>query len=102
MRARGGPPADLRLACIDAPEIAQRPYGARARESLQKLATVRSEVTLEIQTRDRYAPGGITHPWDLRAERRGTPPPAPAPRPAGVLGVVLDRDGDGEACKGSR
>lgn len=199
MRVRdGGRLVTVRLACIDAPEMAQRPYGARAREALQQLAPVGSDVALQIQTRDRYGrsvaevfrggenlnlamvrqgaafafrrylgqcnskryisaegqaesqragvwaiPGGITRPWDWRAERRGNPPPAPSPRPTGAHGVMsgggstpgsggggagggggryycknlskqqaqkllsqghayLDRDGDGEACEGSR
>jgi micrococcal nuclease len=178
------------MACIDAPEIAQKPYGALAREALQQLAPVGSEVALQIQTTDRYGrsvaevfrggenvnlamvrqgaafafrkylgqcnslrylsaeseaefrragvwatPGGITRPWDWRAESRGNTP-APAPRPpkgqaSGGYGVMtggggggryycknlskqkaqrllsnghtyLDRDGDGEACEGSR
>jgi endonuclease YncB( thermonuclease family) len=42
------------MACIDAPEIAQKPYGARAREALQQLAPVGSEVALQMQTTDRY------------------------------------------------
>lgn len=44
----------IRLACIDAPEMDQRPYGAMAREALQRLAPVGSEVVLQIQTTDRY------------------------------------------------
>lgn len=55
MRVRdGGRLLTIRLACIDAPEIAQKPYGARAREALQQLAPVGSEVALQIQTTDRY------------------------------------------------
>ena len=136
MRVRdGGRLLTIRLACIDAPEMAQKPYGARAREALQQLAPVGSEVALEVQTTDRYGrsvaevfrggenlnlalvrqgaafafrkylgqcnslrylsaeseaefrragvwatPGGITRPWDWRAESRGNTP-APAPRP---------------------
>lgn len=44
----------IRLACIDAPEMDQRPYGAMAREALQRLAPVGTEVVLQIQTTDRY------------------------------------------------
>jgi len=200
MRVReGGRLLTIRLACIDAPEMAQRPHGAMARDALQRLAPVGSEVALQIQTKDRYGrsvaevfrgaenlnlamvrqgaafafrkylgqcqaltylqaesqaefkragvwalPGGITRPWEWRAESRGNTPPAPSPRPtkgpASVnLGVMtggggssggsggggaryycknlshqeaqrllsqghtyLDRDGDGEACEGSR
>ncbi|WP_254938891.1 thermonuclease family protein [Cyanobium sp. Morenito 9A2] len=31
---RGGKPITVRLACIDAPELAQGPYGQQARQSL--------------------------------------------------------------------
>ena len=44
----------IRMACIDAPETAQRPYGAASRQSLQTLAPVGSVVTLRPQTTDRY------------------------------------------------
>jgi endonuclease YncB( thermonuclease family) len=44
----------IRLACIDAPEIAQAPHGARPRELLQRLAPVGAEVSLRVQTKDRY------------------------------------------------
>lgn len=44
----------VRMACIDAPETAQKPYGPAAREHLQKLAPVGSTVTLKPQTTDRY------------------------------------------------
>jgi endonuclease YncB( thermonuclease family) len=50
----GGRLLTIRMACIDAPEIAQKPYGARAREALQRLAPVGTEVALQIQTTDRY------------------------------------------------
>jgi len=36
----------IRMACIDAPETAQRPYGAASRQRLQELAPVGSVVTL--------------------------------------------------------
>ena len=55
MRVReGGRLLTIRLACIDAPEMGQRPYGAIAREALQRLTPVGSEVVLQIQTTDRY------------------------------------------------
>ena len=153
MRVRdGGRLLTIRMACIDAPEMAQKPYGARAREALQKLAPVGAEVTLEVQTTDRYGrsvaevfrggenvnlamvrqgaafafrkylgqcnslrylsaeseaefrrvgvwatPGGITRPWDWRAESRGNTP-APAPRPpkgpaSGSSGVMTGGGG---------
>lgn len=44
----------VRLACIDAPEMAQRPYGPAARQRLQQLAPIGSTVTLRTQTNDRY------------------------------------------------
>ena len=44
----------VRLACIDAPETAQRPWGARSTAFLKQLAPVGSEVTLREQTTDRY------------------------------------------------
>lgn len=50
----GGRLLTIRLACIDAPEMAQRPYGPLAREALQRLVPVGSVVVLQIQTTDRY------------------------------------------------
>lgn len=44
----------VRLACIDAPETAQRPFGTEARKQLQQLAPVGSSVYLRVQTQDRY------------------------------------------------
>jgi endonuclease YncB( thermonuclease family) len=44
----------IRLACIDAPETAQRPYGAASRQQLQQLIPLGAAVNLRIQTRDRY------------------------------------------------
>jgi endonuclease YncB( thermonuclease family) len=44
----------IRLACIDAPETAQRPYGAASRQRLQELAPVGSVVSLRLQTIDKY------------------------------------------------
>ena len=44
----------IRLACIDAPETAQRPYGPASRQLLQQLLPLGSNVSLRIQTRDRY------------------------------------------------
>lgn len=167
MRVRdGGRLLTIRLACIDAPEMAQRPYGSRAREALQRLAPVGSEVALQIQTKDRYGrsvaevfrggenlnmamvsqgaafafrrylgqcnslrylsaesqaqyqragvwatPGGITRPWDWRAERSITGggryycknlTKQQAQKLLSQGHTYLDRDGDGEACEGSR
>ena len=44
----------IRLACIDAPETRQQPYGAAARQHLLSLAPIGSDVTLRPQTTDRY------------------------------------------------
>jgi endonuclease YncB( thermonuclease family) len=44
----------VRLACIDAPEMAQTPYGAQARRYLQTRLAIGSAVRLIPQTTDRY------------------------------------------------
>jgi len=44
----------IRMACIDAPETAQRPYGTASRQRLQALAPVGSVVALRPQTIDKY------------------------------------------------
>ena len=44
----------IRLACIDAPETSQRPWGPRSTAFLKQLTPVGSEVTLRVQTTDRY------------------------------------------------
>jgi endonuclease YncB( thermonuclease family) len=44
----------VRLACIDAPEIAQAPWGQQASRQLQTLAPIGSAVTLRSKTTDRY------------------------------------------------
>ena len=44
----------IRLACIDAPESSQRPWGARSTAFLKQLTPIGSEVTLRVQTTDRY------------------------------------------------
>lgn len=44
----------IRLACIDAPETAQPPYGSAATQALKALAPVGSNVSLRVQTTDRY------------------------------------------------
>lgn len=43
----------IRVVCIDAPEMAQSPYGQKAREALQDLLPIGSTVSLKIQTKDR-------------------------------------------------
>lgn len=50
----GGRRLTIRLACIDAPETAQSPYGLASRQRLQGLAPVGAVVTLRPQTTDRY------------------------------------------------
>jgi endonuclease YncB( thermonuclease family) len=40
----------IRLACLDAPELDQAPYGAKAREALQRLVPVGSSVSLSPPT----------------------------------------------------
>jgi endonuclease YncB( thermonuclease family) len=44
----------VRLACIDAPETSQSPYGIKARRVLQSLLPVGSLVRLRVQATDRY------------------------------------------------
>ena len=45
----------VRLACIDAPETAQKPYGLQARETLKQLTPVGQTVTLRTVAVDRYS-----------------------------------------------
>ena len=44
----------VRLACIDAPETAQSPYGLASRNMLRALLPLGSTVTLRVQAVDRY------------------------------------------------
>lgn len=44
----------IRVACIDAPEMAQAPYGQQARQALQEMLPIGSTVSLKVQTTDRY------------------------------------------------
>jgi len=44
----------IRLACIDAPEMAQAPYGAQSRSYLQTRLRIGAPVTILPQTVDRY------------------------------------------------
>ncbi|MFM8524516.1 MAG: thermonuclease family protein [Cyanobacteriota bacterium] len=44
----------VRLACIDAPETAQSPFGQQARSFLQQQLPIGREVTIDIRTSDRY------------------------------------------------
>ncbi|WP_255087750.1 MULTISPECIES: thermonuclease family protein [unclassified Synechococcus] len=50
----GGKRLTVRLACIDAPEMAQAPYGAKSRAYLQTRLRIGAAVTLLPQTVDRY------------------------------------------------
>ena len=51
---QGGRAITVRLACIDAPETAQRPYGQQARSYLQQRLPIGREVILDVKTTDRY------------------------------------------------
>lgn len=44
----------VRLACIDAPEMAQSPWGQQARQQLQSLTPVGSSIALRSMATDRY------------------------------------------------
>ena len=44
----------VRLACIDAPETTQHPFGAQARRHLQQRLPLGAPVGLNVKTRDRY------------------------------------------------
>ena len=50
----GGRAITIRLACIDAPETSQSPYGMRSRLALSRLVPIGSEVSLRAETVDRY------------------------------------------------
>jgi endonuclease YncB( thermonuclease family) len=50
----GGRTVTVRLACIDAPETAQSPWGQQARRYLQQRLPLGREVTLAAKTTDRY------------------------------------------------
>lgn len=51
---QGGRAITVRLACIDAPETAQSPYGRQARTYLQQRLPIGREVILDVKTTDRY------------------------------------------------
>lgn len=44
----------VRLACIDAPETSQSPYGMASREALRKLLPIGADVTVRSKDTDRY------------------------------------------------
>ncbi|MEB3354722.1 MAG: hypothetical protein VKM34_10905 [Cyanobacteriota bacterium] len=47
---QGGRAITVRLACIDAPEIAQSPWGQQARRHLQQRLPIGREVSLEVKS----------------------------------------------------
>jgi endonuclease YncB( thermonuclease family) len=51
---QGGGAITVRLACIDAPETAQNPYGQQVRRYLQQRLPIGRQVTLAVKTTDRY------------------------------------------------
>ncbi|MEX1317080.1 MAG: thermonuclease family protein, partial [Synechococcaceae cyanobacterium] len=51
---RDGHAITVRLACIDAPEMAQRPHGQRARDYLRMRLPIGSSVRLDEKSTDRY------------------------------------------------
>jgi len=51
---QAGRPTTVRLACIDAPETAQSPYGQQTCNYLQQRLPIGREVVLEVKTTDRY------------------------------------------------
>jgi endonuclease YncB( thermonuclease family) len=44
----------VRFACVDAPEMAQQPYGQLSRDHLAKLLPVGTEVEVYVKTKDQY------------------------------------------------
>ena len=51
---QGGRALTIRLACIDAPETAQSPWGQQARRYLQQRLPIGRTVSLDVKTTDRY------------------------------------------------
>ena len=51
---QGGRAISVRLACIDAPEPAQMPWGQQARRYLQQRLAIGRAVSLKVKTIDRY------------------------------------------------
>jgi endonuclease YncB( thermonuclease family) len=51
---QAGRAVTVRMACIDAPETAQSPWGQQARRYLQQRLPIGREVILEVKTTDRY------------------------------------------------
>jgi endonuclease YncB( thermonuclease family) len=54
VRQPDGTALTVRLACVDAPELAQKPYGEQSRARLQQLLPVGQALSLRIATVDRY------------------------------------------------
>lgn len=82
----------VRLACIDAPEMAQSPDGRKARQQLQRLLSPGQRVQIGIKTIDRYGRSV--------AEVVTTPAPATGPegrRPVGEINVGLAMVAAGQA-----
>ena len=52
--SEGSKRVSVRLACIDAPESSQRPWGASSSALLMRLIPIESEVALRVQNKDRY------------------------------------------------
>ena len=50
----GSQKTKVRLACIDAPETSQTPYGIESRQALQKLLPIGADVTVRSNATDRY------------------------------------------------
>ncbi len=51
---QAGQALTVRLACIDAPETAQSPYGQQARSYLRQRLSIGRSISLAIKTTDRY------------------------------------------------
>jgi endonuclease YncB( thermonuclease family) len=51
---QGGELITVRLACIDAPETAQAPYGQQARRYLHQRLPLGTAINIEVKTTDRY------------------------------------------------
>ena len=51
---QGGRAITVRVACIDAPEVSQRPWGPQARLHLQERLPIGRAVLLDVKTQDRY------------------------------------------------
>lgn len=61
----------MRVACIDAPELAQAPYGEIAKDALTGLAPIGSRITLRSKGRDTYG-RTLAEIFDQRRRNIGT------------------------------